>query len=126
MGKSCSFPGMKKPGTRSLKKYVIFPCCLLIFGAVEEVVTYKSYLITNDYIRVAAMMAFYAFGISILAFSVTPVVERFILQLHIVWKTGGGRFGEYLFVIILLAGVYYLWYRIILIGPESLLPPNWR
>ena len=117
---------MQKPGTRSLKKYVIFPCCILIFGAVEEVVIYKSDLITNDYIRVAAMMAFYAFGISILAFSISPLVEKFVLQLHTVWKTGGGRLGEYLFVIILLVGVYYLWYRILLIGPESLLPPNWR
>lgn len=117
---------MQKPGTRSIKKYVIFPCCVLIFGAVEEVVIYKSYLITNDYIRVGAMMAFFAFGISILAFSVTPFVERFILQMHTIWKTGGGRIGEYLFVIVLLAGVYYLWYQIIIHGPGSLLPPDWR
>ena len=117
---------MQKIGTRSLKKYIIFPCCLLIFGAVEEVVIYKSDLIANEYLRVAAMMFFYAFGITLLAFSVTPFVERFILKIHSVSKTGGGRPGEYLFVIVLLAAVYYIWYRLILLGPESLLPPQWR
>ena len=60
--------GAMLPKTRSLKKYVIFPCCLLVFGALEEVVVYKSDLIANDYVRVAALMAFYAFGIALLAF----------------------------------------------------------
>ena len=97
------------PKTRSLKKFIIFPCCLLVFGALEEVVVYKSDLISNDYIRVAAMMFFYAFGISLLAFSVTPIVEKFILQLHAAARIGTGRLGEYFFVLLLLAGVYYLW-----------------
>jgi hypothetical protein len=114
------------PKTRSLKKYVIFPCCLLIFGALEEVVVYKSDLITNDYIRVATLMAFYAFGISFLAFSVTPIVEKLILQLHAASKFGSGRVGEYLFVLLLLTGVYFLWYQILVHGPESLLPEHWR
>jgi cytochrome c biogenesis protein CcdA len=114
------------PKTRSIKKYVIFPCCLLVFGALEEVVVYKSDLITNDYLRVAALMVFYAFGISLLAFSVTPFVEKLILQLHAVTKVSSGRFGEYLFVLLLLAGVYFLWYQILVHGPESLLPEQWR
>lgn len=117
---------MKSLGKRSLKKYVIFPCCVLLFGAVEEVVTYKSDFITNDYLRVAAIMSFFAFGISVLAYAVTPLIEKTILRLHAVWKTGGGRLGEYLFVLLLLTGVYYLWYRILLLGPESLLPSGWR
>ena len=87
---------------------------------------YKSELIASDYIRVAAMMAFYAFGISFLAFSVTPFVERIILQLHAASKIGTGRLGEYLFVLLLLAGVYFLWYQILVHGPESLLPEQWR
>ena len=114
------------PKTRSIKKFVIFPCCLLLFGAVEEVVVYKSDLITNDYIRVASLMAFYAFGISLLAFSVTPFVEKLILQLHAVSRFSYGRFGEYLFVLLLLIGVYFLWYQILVQGPESLLPAKWR
>lgn len=114
------------PNTRSLKKYVIFPCCLLVFGALEEVVVYKSDLITNDYARVAAMMAFYAFGIALLAFWVTPILENMILRLHAASKFGSGRLGEYLFVLLLLAGVYFLWYQILVNGPESLLPEQWR
>lgn len=117
---------MRTLSTGTLKKYVIFPCCVLVFGALEEVVVYKSDIISNDYLRVGAMMAFYAFGISLLAFFVAPLVERLVLQLHTVWKSGGGRLGEYLFVALLLVGVYYLWYRILLIGPESLLPADWR
>ena len=115
-----------KPGTRSLKKYVIFPCCLLIFGAVEEVVVYKSSVIANDYLRVAGMMFFYAFGIALIAFVLTPMLERLVLRMHAASKFGAGRAGEYAFVLLLLVGVYFLWYRIILFGPETLLPPTWR
>lgn len=115
-----------KPGTRTLKKYVIFPCCLLIFGAVEEVVVYKSTVIANDHLRVAAMMFFYAFGIALIAFVLTPALEKGVLRIHAVSKVGAGRLGEYAFVAVLLAGVYYLWYRILLFGPETLLPATWR
>lgn len=115
-----------KPGTRSLKKYVIFPCCLLVFGVLEEIVVYLSAGIANDHLRVAAMMAFYAFGIALLAFSLTPVLEKLVLKLHAASKFGAGRLGEYAFVLLLLAGVYFLWYQVIVHGPESLLPADWR
>ena len=117
---------MKKPGTRTLKKYVIFPCCLLIFGAVEEIVEYKSALFTNPYLRVAAMMFFYAFGIALIAFTLTPLLERIVLRFHTVSKRGAGRAGEYVFVLLLLAAVYFLWFQIIVNGPETLLPETWR
>lgn len=117
---------MKKPGTRHLKKYVIFPCCLLIFGAIEEVVSYKSDAIVNEYLRVAAMMLFYAFGISLLAYSFAPMVEKSILRVHNVSRVGWGRPGEFLFVLFLLAAVYFLWFQIIVNGPEQLLPIAWR
>jgi hypothetical protein len=117
---------MKKIGTRSLKKYVIFPCCLLIFGAIEEVADYKSVMIPNTYLRVAVMMSFYAFGISLLAYWFTPMVEKSILRMHTVSKIGWGRPGEYLFLLFLLTSVYFLWYQILVHGPESLLPLTWR
>lgn len=117
---------MRKPGTRSLKKYVIFPCCLLLFGAIEEVFVYKSAVISNLHLRVAALMAFYAFGISVVAFFVTPLIERLVLRLHAASKYGAGRLGEIVFVLILLAGVYALWYQISAHGAESLLPARWR
>lgn len=115
-----------KAGTRSLKKYIIFPCCLLIFGAVEEVVVYKSEIIANPHLRVGAMMVFYAFGIALIAFTLTPIIENLVLRVHAVTKAGYGRLGEYLFVLLLLAVVYFLWFQIIIHGPETLLPPEWR
>ena len=115
-----------KPGTRSLKKYIIFPCCLLIFGAVEEVMDYKSEVIQNAYLRVALVMLFYAFGISIIAYLVTPMVEQSVLKAHAVSRNGAGRLGEYAFIAFLLGSVYFLWFQIIVHGPETLLPPNWR
>lgn len=114
------------PRTRSLKKYVIFPCCLLLFGALEEVVAYKSEGIPSQHLRVAAMMAFYAFGIALLAFWVTPILENMVLRLHAASRMGPGRLGEYLFVLLLLVGVYFLWYQILVHGPETLLPQQWR
>jgi len=115
-----------KPGTRSLKKYVIFPCVLLIFGTVQEVVDYKSTIIENAYLRVAALMVFYAFGISIVAYFVTPALEKVVLRMHAASKTGAGRFGEYVFVAVLLGAVYFLWYQILVNGPATLLPASWK
>ena len=117
---------LAKPGTRSLKKFIIFPCCLLIFGALEEVVDYKSAFIRNDYLRVGALMAFYAFGIALLAFVFTPMLERVVLRLHAASRIGAGRLGEYLFVAALLVATYYLWFKIVVLGPQSILPPSWR
>jgi len=115
-----------KPGTRTLKKYVIFPCCLLLFGTIEEVVEYKSSIIDNPHLQVLAMMAFYAFGISLIAFWLTPMLERVVLRIHGATKAGAGRVGETVFVLILLMGVYVLWYSIIHFGAQSLLPHDWR
>ena len=117
---------INKPGTRSLKKFVIFPCCLLLFGALEEVLVYKSAVIENTYIRVGTTMAFYAFGIMLIAFLLTPAIEKCLLNLHKASKVGAGRSGEYVFVAALLGGTYYLWFQILVHGPQALLPPAWR
>lgn len=109
-----------------MKRYVIFPCCLLIFGAVEEVLDYKSQVIENDYLRVGLVMLFYAFGISLLAYLVTPMVEQSVLKAHAMSRNGAGRLGEYAFVAFLLGSVYFLWYQILIHGPETLLPLAWR
>ena len=111
---------------RSLKKYVIFPCCILIFGVLEELATYKATLIPNDYIRVFVLMSFFAFGISIIAYVFTPMIERFFFRLHAVSKFGAGRLGDVFFVVLLLSLVYFLWYVILVHGPENLLPTAWR
>jgi hypothetical protein len=112
--------------TRSLKKYVIFPCCVLVFGILEEIATYKSVLIPNAYVRVGALMAFFAFGIAVIAYVFTPMIEKFLLRLHAVSKFGAGRLGDLFFVLLLLSLVYFLWYVILIHGPEHLLPVQWR
>jgi len=115
-----------KPGTYTLRKYIIFPCCLLLFGTIEEVAAYKSSVIANPHLQVLAMMAFYAFGISLIAFWLTPLLERSVLRLHRATKRSAGGVGEGVFILMLLVGVYVLWYHIIHFGPESLLPVSWR
>jgi hypothetical protein len=98
----------------------------LIFGVIEELATYKSALIPNNFVRVAILMAFFAFGISIIAYVFTPMIEKFFLRLHAVSKFGAGRLGDVFFVLLLLSLVYFLWYVILVHGPENLLPPAWR
>lgn len=115
-----------RPGTRTLKKYIIFPCCVLLFGTIEEVAAYKSSIIANPHLQVLAIMAFYAFGISLIAFWLTPLLERIVLRVHSASKQSAGRIGEVMFVMLLLAGVYVLWYHIIHFGAQSLLPQDWR
>lgn len=117
---------MKVVGTRSLKKYIIFPCCLLIFGALEELFVYKTEVIANPYLQVGALMIFFAFGIALLAYLVVPVVERIVLRLHAASRFGAGRIGEYIFILVLLAIVYFIWFQIFVHGPQSVLPANWH
>lgn len=112
--------------TRSLKKYVIFPCCVLIFGVIEEIASYKAALIPDDFTRVGVLMLFFAFGISLIAYVFTPMIEKVFLRLHAVSKFGAGRLGDVLFVLLLLSLVYFLWYVILVHGPEHLLPASWR
>lgn len=119
-------PPLMRPGTRTLKKYIIFPCCVLLFGTIEEVAAYKSSIIANPHLQVLAIMAFYAFGISLIAFWLTPLLERIVLRVHSASKQSAGRIGEVMFVMLLLAGVYVLWYHIIHFGAQSLLPQDWR
>jgi hypothetical protein len=114
------------PGTRSLKKYIIFPCCLLVFGAIEELAEYKSAAIGNQHLQVLGMMLFFTVGISILAFGVTPILEGVVLKFHKASKSGAGRWGELVFTALLLAAVYILWYVLLIHGPQYLLPPTWR
>jgi len=117
---------VKKPSVRSFKRYVILPCLVLVFGALEEVVVYKAQLIHNLHLRVAAAMAFFAFGISLIAFFFTPLFERILVRMHAATRREAGWWGELLFVALLLAAVYFLWYSIFAYGADALLPAKWR
>jgi hypothetical protein len=41
-------------------------------------------------------------------------------------RQGGGELGEIFFLLLLGAIVFWLYYRIYIIGPESVLPAEWR
>jgi bacteriorhodopsin len=41
-------------------------------------------------------------------------------------RTRGGELGEIFFLIFLGAVIFWLYYRVYIIGPESILPAEWR
>lgn len=112
--------------TQTLRKWIIFPCCLLIFGLVEELLYYKLELIANRHVRVGVMMFLYVAGISLVAFVITPAIEKIVLKFYMGTKHGFGWVGEILFVAILLLLTYFLWYQLFIYGPEVLLPNDWH
>ena len=60
-----------------------------------------------------------------MGFVLAPAIEALVGSL----RRGSrrmGEMGEIVFLIILGIGVFWLYYRMYVMGPEYLLPPEWR
>lgn len=115
---------MKK---RSLvKNYFVLPCCLLLLNLCVGLVGYKAKMIDDPLLQTGAVMAMVLFGGSLVAFVLSPMIEAMVVSLQGTSRRGLGGLGEVLFLVLLGAGVFWLYYRMYILGPESLLPSDWR
>ena len=112
--------------SNAIRSYYVMPCCLLLLNLCVEIVSYKAKAFGDPLLRVLAIMAMVLFGGSLVAFVATPAVELVISHLHRGSRRSGGSTGELCFLLALGAVVFWLYYRVYIISPGSILPTSWR
>ena len=115
---------MKKAA--AVKNYYILPCLLLLLNLVNNVVSYKAGTIDDMFLRTAVVILLVLFGGTVVAFMLSPALEKLVQALHRATKSGAGGLGEVLFLIALGALVFWLYYQMTANGIDSLLPAEWR
>lgn len=111
---------------RVIQNYYVLPCCLLLLNLCVELVSYKAKMIADAWLRTAAIMGMVLFGASLVSFVVAPAITTLIGGMHRSSRAQAGGFGEALFLVGLGFAVFGLYYRIYIIGPESVLPTAWH
>jgi hypothetical protein len=109
-----------------VRNYYVLPCCLLLLNLANNIVTYKSGVIANPYLRTTVVMLLVLSGSSLTAFVVAPVLTSAVQGLHRSSRRHAGVLGEMLFVAGLGAVVFWLYYRVSLHGAVAIVPPMWR
>lgn len=110
----------------AVKNYYILPCLLLLLNLVNNVVSYKAGTIDDLFLRTAVVIVLVLFGGTVVAFLLSPALEKLVQALHRATKSGAGGLGEALFLIALGALVFWLYYQMTANGIDSLLPAEWR
>lgn len=109
-----------------VRNYYVLPCCLLLLNLCIEIVNYKAKMIDDDLVRTGFIMGMALFGGSLVGFVVAPAITACIGWMHRSSRQQAGELGEVFFLLILGALIFWLYYRIYIIGPESVLPAGWQ
>ncbi len=110
----------------ALERYYVLPCCLLLLNLANEIIAYKARLIDDPLLRTLFIMGFVLFGGSIVAFVVAPGVMWAVQSLRRTSRSAGGSLGEVVFLTVLGALIFWLYYRNYLIGTQAILPSAWH
>jgi hypothetical protein len=113
-------------GTQVVRNFYVLPCCLLLLNLCIELVSYKARMIDHLLLRTAAIMGMVLFGASLVGLVVAPAISTLVGGLHRSSRQRAGSAGEFAFLFILGLAVFWLYYRIYIIGPESVLPAAWH
>ncbi len=108
-----------------VRNYYVLPCCLLLLNLCVELASYKARMIDDVLLRTAAIMGMVLFGGSLVAFLVAPAISVLVGTLHRGSRSWGGV-GEVFFLLVLGLIVFWLYYRVYIVGPESVLPAAWH
>ena len=109
-----------------VRNYFVLPCCILLLNLCLGLVSYKAKVIEDPLLRTGAIMAMVLFGGSLVAFFAAPAIEAVIGTMHRSSIRRLGGLGELGFVLLLGVVVFWLYYRMYIMGPEYLLPREWR
>ena len=109
-----------------VRNYYVLPCCLLLLNLCVELVSYKAKMIADVLLRTSAIMAMVLVGGSFVAFVMAPAIGMMVSTLHRSSRQQWGGAGEALFLVALGIAVFWLYYRIYILGPESVLPAMWH
>ena len=119
-----------------VRNYYILPCCLLLLNLANNIVSYKSGIIANPFLRTTVVMLLVLFGSSLTAFVVAPALASAVRWLHRSSRRNAGELGEMLFFAALGALVFWMLFVIpsmtgtlkgvSLHGTAAIVPPMWR
>lgn len=109
-----------------VRNYYVLPCCLLLLNLCVELASYKARMIDDELLRTGAIMGMVLFGGSLVAFLVAPAISMLVGTLHRSSRNAWGGLGEALFLLFLGVVVFWLYYRVYIVGPESILPVAWH
>lgn len=109
----------------AVRNYYVLPCCLLLLNLCVELVSYKARVLGDPLLRTGAIIGMVLFGGSLVGFVVSPGIVTLVATLHRGSRERGGRTGAVLFLTLLGVGIFWLYYRVYIIGPESVLPRGW-
>lgn len=109
----------------AVRTYYVIPCCLLLFNLCVEIVSYKAKMISHPWLRTAFIMGMVIGGASLVAFAVAPAITALVRTLHRGSRQGAGVVGEVVFLVLLGVTIFWLYYQVYIVGPESVLPAGW-
>ena len=109
----------------AVKNYYVLPCCLLLLNLGVELVSYKTKLLDDPLLRTAAIMGMVLFGGSFVGFVLSPAIGLLVNGLQRGSRQGGGTLGEVFFLVFLGIVIFWLYYRVYILGPQSVLPHEW-
>jgi hypothetical protein len=109
----------------AVRNYYVLPCCLLLLNLCVELVSYKARVFGDPLLRTAAIIGMVLCGGSLVGFVVSPALVTLVASMHRGSRERGGRTGAALFLTLLGVGIFWLYYRVYIIGPESVLPRGW-
>jgi hypothetical protein len=109
-----------------VKNYYVLPCLLLMLNLANNLVSYKAGMIDDGFLRTAVVIAIVLCGGTIVAYLLSPALEKMIQFLHRTSRSSAGGLGEAVFLLALGAAVFWLYYQYSVHGIDSLLPAEWR
>ena len=110
--------------SRTVRNFYVLPCCLLLLNLATGLVSYKAGVIADPLLRTAAIMAMVLFGGSLIGSVLEPAIVRVIGFLHHRSRRTS-RWVEMGFLVFLGLMVFWLYYRMYIFGPKSILPGSW-
>jgi hypothetical protein len=109
-----------------VRHYYVLPCCLLLLNLCVELVSYKAKMIDDVLLRTLAIMGMVIFGGSLVGFVVAPGIGLLVSWMHRSSRQSWGGLGEVFFLLMLGLAIFWLYYRVYILGPESVLPVGWQ
>jgi len=119
-----AFPFLSVIKNRAVRNYYVLPCCLLLLNLCTGLVSYKAGTIYNPLLRTAVIMAMVLFGGSLVGFVMEPAITWIVGFVHQKSRRTG-RMVEIAFLAVLGLVVFWLYYRMYILGPKSILPVSW-
>jgi len=109
----------------AVRNFYVLPCCLLLLNLCITLVSYKTRVLGDALVQTAVIIAMVLFGGSLVGFVIEPAIVRLIGTLHRTSRQRGGELGGIVFLAVLGIVVFWLYYRVYILGPQSILPRAW-